>query len=40
LVTTEYYEGRVRTLVITKRGMAFLGRRVDPVPGIDYPDVA
>lgn len=40
LVTIEYHEGRVRTLVITKRGLAFLGRRVDPVTGIDYPDVA
>lgn len=39
LVTVVYYEGRVRTLEITRRGMSFLERRIDPVPGIDYPEV-
>ncbi len=40
LVTKEYYQGRVRTLVLTERGLSFLHRRVDPIPGIDYPDIA
>lgn len=39
-VTVEYYMGRVRTLVITPRGLLFLKRQIDPIPGIDYPDVA
>ena len=38
LVTDEWYRGIVRTVVITKRGQAFLRREVDPLPGIDYPD--
>lgn len=38
LVTTVYYDGRVRTLEITDRGRSFLKRHVDPVPGIDYPE--
>lgn len=40
LVAEEFYQGKVLTLVITKRGIAFLARRLDPIPGIEYPDVA
>lgn len=40
LVTIEYYRGSVRTLTLTKSGLAFLERRGQPVPGIQYPDVA
>lgn len=40
LITVEYYQGRVRTLVLAARGLAYLERRIDPIPGIQYPDVA
>lgn len=38
LVHIVYYEGRVRTLEITKRGRSYLERHIDPIPGIDYPE--
>lgn len=38
LANVVYYDGRVRTLEITERGRSFLKRRIDPVPGIDYPE--
>jgi len=38
LVTIVYWEGRVRTLEITRRGRSYLDRRVDPITGIDYPE--
>jgi G:T-mismatch repair DNA endonuclease (very short patch repair protein) len=38
LVRIVYYEGRVRTLEITKRGRSYLERHIDPIPGIDYPE--
>ncbi|WP_127088339.1 hypothetical protein [Aquabacter cavernae] len=40
LATVEYYQGKVRTLTITLRGVSYLERRVDPVDGVEYPDVA
>ncbi|CAA0130473.1 Uncharacterised protein [Starkeya nomas] len=40
LIEEDSYQGKVRTLVITKRGVAFLQRRIEPVDGIEYPDVA
>ncbi|CAA0129555.1 Uncharacterised protein [Starkeya nomas] len=40
LIQEEFYKGKVQTLVITDRGVAFLQRRIEPVPGIEYPDVA
>mgnify|MGYP001561832475 CR=1 FL=1 len=39
LVNVLFYEGRVRTLEITDRGRAYLKRHIDPIPGIDYPEV-
>ncbi len=39
LVGIVYYEGRVRTLEITDRGRHYLKRHIDPIPGIDYPEV-
>lgn len=39
LVTIEYYLGTVMTLSITRRGLAYLERRVDPIPGIAYPGI-
>lgn len=29
-----------RTLDLTARGLAYLDRRIDPIPGIAYPDIA
>lgn len=40
LATVEYYRGSVMTLSITKRGLSFIERRLDPIPGIAYPSVA
>lgn len=37
-VTIEWYRGTVQTLVISRRGQAFLRREVEPLPNIDYPD--
>ncbi|WP_372090296.1 hypothetical protein P7L66_13215 [Tistrella mobilis] len=39
MVETSWYEGRVMIARITKRGVAFTRREVDPVPGIDYPSI-
>ncbi len=39
LVAIVYYEGRVRTLEIAARGQAFLKRHIEPIPGIDYPEI-
>jgi hypothetical protein len=40
LARVETYQELVTTLVITKRGVAFLERRAEPIDGIEYPDVA
>lgn len=40
LVKQDFYQGRVMLLEITRRGLAFLNREIDPVPGVEYPDVA
>lgn len=40
LANQEFYRGSVLTLSLTRRGVAFLSRRVDPVPGVSYPEVA
>lgn len=40
LIAVDYYQGKVKTLVLSKRGLAYLARRLDPIPGVDYPDVA
>lgn len=39
LVTIEYYLGKVMTLVLAKRGLSYLERRVDPIPGVEYPGI-
>ncbi|ODN71188.1 hypothetical protein [Methylobrevis pamukkalensis] len=39
LASVDYYLGKVRTLAITRRGRMFLDRHVDPVPGIEYPEI-
>lgn len=39
-VSIGYYGGRVRTQTLEARGLAYLERRVDPIDGIEYPDVA
>ena len=38
LVDIDHYDGRVRTLEITRRGRSFLKRHIDLVPGIEYPE--
>lgn len=40
LVKQDYYQGRVMSLEITARGLAFLLRQVEPIPGVEYPDIA
>lgn len=39
LIGIEYYLGTVMTLSITKRGLAYVDRRLDPIPGIAYPGI-
>ncbi|RJF94816.1 ArsR family transcriptional regulator [Oleomonas cavernae] len=39
LIVDEWYQGRVRIATLTKRGVSFLARQVDPVSGIEYPSM-
>lgn len=39
LVNVIHYEGRVRTLEITRKGRAYLERHIDPIHGIEYPEI-
>ena len=39
LVTVEWYRNIVQTVVIAKRGQSFLRREVEPIEGLDYPDI-
>ncbi|RTL99768.1 hypothetical protein EJV44_04615 [Ancylobacter aquaticus] len=40
LATVEYYRGAVMTLSITRRGLSYLDRHLEPIPGIAYPSIA
>lgn len=40
LAELEVYREKVTSLVITKKGLAFLRRHIPPIAGIEYPDIA
>lgn len=39
LIVIENYMGRVKIATITKRGVRYLAREVEPIAGIEYPSL-
>lgn len=39
LVQEDWYGGKVLVATITKRGVAYTRRQVEPIEGVEYPDL-